>query len=142
MKYLDEQLQLYQADCIKAREENNELRLIQTKNNAELSQVVENYDIELNKARTQLEATRSETVRLRNEVESAARAQQEIVEEKIKLNGQIERERMEWEKEKAKMYIKISRAKNEAQSADKQAEEATEARVRQSKFSEEQQRQM
>ena len=52
MRYLDEQLRLYQTDCVKAREENNDLR---STNNAELSQVVENYESELNKARAQLE---------------------------------------------------------------------------------------
>jgi len=146
MRYLEEQVRLYQADCAKARHENDELRAGQARNNAELSQLVQNYEAELAKAAAQAEAARKESDRLRLECDRAAAANVQLTEEVAELRGQTDRQRLAWEKERAKLVGRLNRAKNEAESAGaeaaRQAEELAEGRARENRLAEEQQRQL
>ncbi len=68
MRYMEEQVRLYQADCSKTREENNELRVGQARNNAEL---VQNYEAEPGRAAAQVNAALKESDRLRLECDKA-----------------------------------------------------------------------
>lgn len=68
------------AVTAKSRNENNELRINQTKNNTELTQIVENYEDKIRELQKEIEKLKNENEMLKNDHDKLYKNNQDLLE--------------------------------------------------------------
>ena len=136
----------FQAETLKSRNENNELRITQTRNNSELTQIITNYEDEINKMKNHVYKLRAENASLKEDCDKLHGNNEELLELINQNNGDVEKVKIAHEKEIGKLKTKLNKSRNEFESTNSgiqnYIDELSELKCRQSRFLENQQRQL
>ncbi|RMZ96888.1 hypothetical protein BpHYR1_035867 [Brachionus plicatilis] len=120
IQLLNEQINSFQEETVRLKNENNQLRLQQTRNNSELTQLIENYEdkinqcnSQVNKVKNDMEVLRIENDKLQQRCDELSETINKNLNESIKRSAECNSEISNYTLELSKIKLENENYKNE-----------------------------